>query len=449
MEIVEVEKLLKGVGVIIDDAATNDSNMEYHMVKSIITAGVPMAVFTYIPEVSVIDSLGNISFIILDWEFSREIPEEFDGLEMGDEFKKDQKDTILSFLKVLLERVFVPVFIITGQDFPTVKGELIEAGIYHEQKSNRIMLKQKREIQDYDSLLSSIKSWLEKTPSALALKQWEFNAVKAKNKMFLELYNTSPRWVNVLLKALKSDTKKNVKAVNHGFNNLLNNNFINRMHDGSYYDIGPADCPSIKADEIRSVLQGERYITYDQDDLPDVSYVGDLYRLKTGGEYRLNIRAQCDIIREEDPILYLIPGIEIDASKIVKSHSIKMDSKNNKNTLVIGNKEYSVEELIAYDKTKRSAFNTHINDLNNLFTFNNGEIIEKKYHSVLGCIADKKWIEFRFKEFIISKKSDLDEEAERIGRIIPPYITRVQNAFSNYIVREGQRAIPDELIEVE
>ena len=102
MEIVEVGKLLKGVGVIIDDAATNEGNMEYHMVKSIIAAGVPMAVFTYIPETSVIDSLGNISFIILDWEFSREIPEEFDGLEMGDEFKKDQKDTILSFLKVLL-----------------------------------------------------------------------------------------------------------------------------------------------------------------------------------------------------------------------------------------------------------------------------------------------------------------------------------------------------------
>lgn len=447
MDIAEVERLIKGVGIIIDDDALDTEKMAYQLVDSIKSAGIPMAIYNDIPDVSVIDSFGNISFIILDWEFSKAIPAEFEGLEMGQEFNEDQKDTILSFLKNLLEKVFVPVFLITGQEFSTVKGELKEAKVYHERKPNRIMLKQKSEVQDYDSLLNSIKQWIENTPSAYALKQWESNAVKAKNRMFLELYNASPKWVNVLLNVLKEDADNNEKAVNHDFNNLINNNFVNRMTDGSYYNIVNSDQYKINTDEIRKVLQGERFITYDAESMPDVSYVGDLYKL-SGQKYLLNIRAQCDLIRENDPDLYLLKGKVLSNSKITRNPKIylKKTGENDKNYLTIEQQDYCIEDLLTYDQERLDDFNQKIKSVEKHYLFDNGEVIEKKTHSILACIAGKNWIEFRFRDFQIMKKSQLDVEAQRIGRILPPYITRVQNAFSYFMIREGQMPIPSELI---
>ena len=44
------------------------------------------------------------------------------------------------------------------------------------------------------------------------------------------------------------------------------------------------------------------------------------------------------------------------------------------------------------------------------------------------------------------KKYDSSFKAKRIGRILPPYITRIQQIVSAYIIREGLPAIPNDIL---
>lgn len=440
------DMFLKGVGIIIDDQASIAETTENRLVQSIMSAGIPMVTYDDIPDVSVIDSLGNISFIILDWDFTK-LPIGDSEIHLGDELGRELKRTIISFLKVLLEKVFVPVFVITGQNFGDVKAELEEDKIICDQKPSRIMLKTKSEVQDYDSLKNSVIQWLKETPSAYALKIWENKAVLAKNQMFLDLYNSSPYWVNVVLKTLKEDSKDNKKVMNHSFNELLNNIFVNRMDDGLYHEIEISnDCVSEK-DEIKKVLQGGRYIIYNEGSLPNISYVGDLYKKKDQDEYWLNIRAQCDLIRQDDPILYLIPGKVFDVSRIAKHPRIKISKENDDSIIIIDQETFHIKELDSYNKKARGEFNSKMQRFASMIMFNNGDIIEKKDHSIIPCIADKLLLEFDFAGFKTKKKTEFETEAARIGRLIPPYITKVQNAFASYMIRTGLMPTPKELLD--
>lgn len=44
------------------------------------------------------------------------------------------------------------------------------------------------------------------------------------------------------------------------------------------------------------------------------------------------------------------------------------------------------------------------------------------------------------------KKTEIEEKADRIGRVLPPYITKLQHEVSSYIVREGLLPVPDKLL---
>lgn len=442
-----VKDLLKGVGVIIDDDVKKIGGSVETMVESIKEAGTALVVYDDIPANTVIDSFGNVSFVILDWDFTASSMKGIQGVFLGDEAKKENKRTILNFLRELLDRVFVPVFIITGQTFSEVEADLIDAGLYDQKQPRRIMLKQKENIKDYETLIISIQEWLEKTPSAYALKIWENEAVNAKNKMFLDLYKASPGWVSVLQDVLKQDSNDNTKSVNHDFGRLLNSIFSNRMDEGKYYDIPKYGGNEPDADEIRRVFQGERYVKYDKNKLPDVSYVGDLYKENGKDVFWVNIRAECDVIREEDPVLYLVKGKDFSASDITSLPRIKMKANNDGgNIMVIDGDDYPMEALQEYNKGDRSAFNNMMQKFERKLLFKDGEIIQKKTHTIITCIADRYVMEFSFRDLKVEKKSILETKCERIGRIIPPYINKIQEEFSSFIVRQGLMPISKKLV---
>ena len=446
-----VEQLFRGVGIIIDDDAKKDGTPAFELLTSIQNEKRPMVIYDFIPDEAEIDSFGNIAFIILDWDFSGQIKSSLEDsdISLGSELLHDQEQTIMSFLKKLLEKMFVPVFLITGQDFAKVKEELIDAGIYSEDKPSRIMLKAKSDIKDYSTLMEQIQKWLTTSPSAFVLKLWEKEAVVAKNSMFLDMYNASSDWVNVLLGILKEDTKNNKKAVNHDFAEILNSNFVNRIAKMADYVAVEGTSEKYNVDEIRKVLQGERYIPYTDDSIPSVSYTGDLYQDSNEDAtypYRLNVRAQCDMIREDNPRLYLIRGKEVDVTNIMKQSEISIKEDEGEKILTIGGQQYQLKNLNLEGETDR--FNKDMKIYERSLIYNNGDILEKKMHSVIACIADKKFIEFNFRKFEIEKKKDVEGEAKRIGRVLPPYITKVQNAFAAYMIRVGVMPIPEKLVEV-
>lgn len=435
------EGILNGVCVIIDDEVEKEGKSSHNLAKSIRAAGIPVALFDDIPDDKTIDSFGNVSYVILDWVFkNKDVPAE---AEESEELKEEAKAKVLEFLRKLQERIFVPVFLITEQNIDNVEDDLVEGNVYSREEPNLIMIRSKNSITDYDTLMENTQHWLEEMPSAQVLKIWEKNATEAKHNMFIELYKASSSWVSVIKKTIEDDMQGNTIGINYEFQKLINNNFINRMKSGDYATIR-CDYIDQSSDVIRKVLEGERYIKYDKEP-PNVYYVGDLYKNEENGDYYLNIRAQCNLIREDDPLLYVIRGVAYDIEKIAKKPKIKMQNNGEENVIEILQKKYTISELKSYDKKRRSEFNCKMSNMEQTTLFNLGELISKNCEAFVSCIADQHVIQFCFKQFEIKKAQEFSTEARRIGRLIPPYITKIQQEFSAYIIREGLMPLPESL----
>ena len=155
--------------------------------------------------------------------------------------------------------------------------------------------------------------------------------------------------------------------------------------------------------ELRTVLEGERFLKK-----IDPSHIGtgDVFKetVRTGADekalYYINIKAQCDLQRDTDPSLYLIVGQEL-----IQKANGKID-------------------------------NIH---------FSKGEFIEKSNHSVVAFIDGGKIVEFSFNmDLTIKKWSEYKEK--RIGRLLPPYITRIQQRYALYLQRQGLPSIPNKAV---
>ena len=70
--------------------------------------------------------------------------------------------------------------------------------------------------------------------------------------------------------------------------------------------------------------------------------------------------------------------------------------------------------------------------------------LEKINHAVVAFLDDGKIIEFKFSDFEIKEWDDIKDS--RVGRLLPPYINRIQQRYSLYMQRQGLPRIPDDAI---
>ncbi|MFW6303486.1 MAG: hypothetical protein ACOC2L_02595, partial [Candidatus Sumerlaeota bacterium] len=72
--------------------------------------------------------------------------------------------------------------------------------------------------------------------------------------------------------------------------------------------------------------------------------------------------------------------------------------------------------------------------------FHKGQYIEKHFHAVVAFIDEGKIIEFKFNELLIERWKDI--KGKRVGRLLPPYINKIQQRYSLYMQRQGVPRIP-------
>jgi len=189
--------------------------------------------------------------------------------------------------------------------------------------------------------------------------------------------------------------------------------------------------------DLEEVIQGEHYASYDVNKQPERAYTGDLFR--QGEKYLLNIRAQCDLAREEHPALYCIEGERLSA--ITKD--IKMTTKGE---LVLSPTDcFSLDrlgEICRTDGRELKDINYKLRSHRNGIFLHKGEILEKKLEIIVPCVDGEKAIKFGT-ELETHKFEEL--KSCRVGRVLPPYITRIQQKCAQTIVREGVMPIPDGL----
>lgn len=437
----EVEKLFKGIAVIVDDQINQEDSSINNIRTLIEEKNIPVLPYEDIPNIETVDALTNIAFIILDWEYiSTPLQDAFgeERMMLPTTLHKDKENQLLEFIKEILTKIFVPIFIFTALDPEKIKEMLRENGLWNNEHPNRIFVQQKSNLDSAENLFGAIENWVKEMPSVYVLKEWEKTVSKAKNNMFLEMYSYSPNWVKIIWDMLKDDSIDN----QHEFGEFVTRNFVNRLNDYNFGEEYLETDKIISQKELSAVIEGERYIPYS--DQPAQAYTGDLF--KKNDKYFLNIRAQCDLARPDqsggyDPVLYCIKGQHL-RSQDITTEDIRMTTENE---LVFGaGKHFSLEQLgeICKSEADLVAFNNNFRKHRNGVFFSRGEILEKKPEVIVACVDGEKAIKFQL-DIIPINYSELKDN--RKGRILPPYITRIQHKCSQYIVREGVMPIPCDL----
>jgi hypothetical protein len=280
------------------------------------------------------------------------------------------------------------------------KNKLVQENLYNASKSNHIFIASKSELKDADSLFSELQSWIESTSSIYVLKEWEKSLSIAKHNLFWDFYKISPNWVKIF----HDTTTKDSTSLSYEMGELLFENIKTRCIPVEFdNDIISNQNPdtTISSDEIKQVLEGQRFRK--KENTPDnMIFTGGIFF--KNNKYYINVRPQCDCIpREEiqtndDVKLYLIEGYEVELS--------------NKNDLKFSKKTG---------------------------TFNDTDL-----EFTVFPIYDKKAIRFRLGKFSVKKYNELKEN--RIGTLLPPFITKLVQKYALYMKRQGLPRIPKEAI---
>lgn len=434
----DVEKLFNGIAVIVDNEIEDKTSVIYKIKELIERKNIPVAVFSEVPQLDVIPALASASFIILDWDYTNgELElEEGERVAIPGTLVASEEERLIVFIKKLLSDIFVPVFIFTAKQPATVIDSLKEARLWDDEKTNRIFVKQKTEVDSEEELFSAILKWVKEMPSVYVLKEWEGVVRRAQNSMFNELYAYSPNWAKIIWDMLKADSRDNQRE----FGDFVTKQLTNRIAGYTFDETTINTNYSVCIEELLSVVEGERYIRYSNPQLQ--AYTGDLFHDTSTDTYYMNIRAQCDLARTGDPQLYLIRGKELSDEDIV-IEDIKLT--NDRILHLSAKTRYSLAKLCEICQNEEELI-----ELNGLFRaykndafFANGNIIGKKSEIIVACVAGKKALKFRLDINKVEKYSKMKDKL--IGRVLPPYITQIQQSCANYIVREGIMPTPPEI----
>lgn len=447
----DIWSLFNGVAVIIDDGI---KDAKYDLVNDPINKiveelkgkNVVCATYSEIPNEEVVKSMRNISFLIIDWNFDKPLTD----VSIGSELQTDNENRVMSFIGKFLDCTFAPVFLFTNEDTDNIKKRLEDrlAG-----KINRIFLCKKSELSGIEMIEKRIFEWIQGKPSIYVFKEWNRVITEAKNTFFTDMYSYSSNWANIISRRLKEDGKDHHKD----FGDFLTKQLLYRANNFEFDPniMGTNDGNSERED-IMKVLEGERYVVYDEDRLPKQFYLGDLFYCKSEDEYYLNIRAQCDLSRKQKCELYFVKGKEYDIDEI-RSSSIKVNFVDKYAEFDIGGKictyKYLPMEEDTAEKKSTEVSKKELEDrLNGLFDkprFHLGSILSRKTEYFLVCVNGGKCIKFNLNSFFV-KELDAgnaadDEACKRIGRVLPPYVYEIQQKCIAYMTRVGTIPLPDEI----
>lgn len=396
-------ELFNGVALVIDDCIdkkniNNEKEDEIHRIlEQLSELHIPYVTETALPSQEKQKHYTGISFVILDWKLLQTYHDKnvLNPETLNDFMEKDN----ISFIKEMNARCYCPIFIFTNEGSEYIANKLRDDGIQCDEKSN-VFIKQKDELTGNNSVVQAIIGWIKSNPSMYVLKKWDIEYQKAKSRLFEGFQNYSPNWPSILWDTFHEDGENE----SLGIRELLSNNLYSRMKPFSFEKRIIKGCyPSVNEDEkcedekykdeIRSILEAERFITKSLLDNDDIG-TGDVFlddRKPQKPLYYLNIRPQCDIARGKNPDLYCLKG------KIGKDLEVS-----------------------------------------------HGQFLEKICNAIVPFLHNGQTIEFQFRDIEIIKWEDIKNI--RIGRLLPPFITRIQQRYALYLQRQGLPRIPDILL---
>jgi len=404
-----VPHLFKGIAVVIDNGIGREDAIDQILANIKAGGGHAIGLTERPAEDYDLEHFSRVSFFIMDWNLAND---EDGPLPAGVKLPGGLNDAMvadnIAFLKRLSKNRHAPVFIFTNEE-PSEVRELLsaDADLHKSVQESHILVRRKVDVTD--RLYEVLEEWARKTPSVLTLKTWEKNYLRAANDLFIDLQNRTPYWPVLLWQTFGEDGVPPAVEMNRLLNRLVEaRSELLDLDLTPFVEQVEAQRKQNEADyraSMHKVLEGERFLRNER--LQEGLFApGDVFAFPVDGgqqSYYINVRAECDCLRGKDDMqLYLlqVKRVEDVASKI--------------------------------DRT----FGT--------FTS------EKDNEAIIFAMMDGETYSIRFKDMKIKTLKVMSKEkAVRVGRLLPPFITRVQQRYAAYVQRPGMPRIPSALYATE
>ena len=391
----QLKDLMSGIAVVIDDKLDipGDGDTEHGGNVDLITKiverfeqewNLPFYKAKEMPkEETWPNLLRAASFILLDWRL---------WPSGGRELERSGVETNIRLLKQAKNHL-VPVFIFSNENHEDIVDKLPTC-IYDDSLTERnfIFVQAKSAFLKDDSLnFEAIDSWVEKNASVYALKAWEQAFHAAKKDLFGSMYAINPDWPKVFWKSFYKDRVDPGSSLANMINENLRGRMRTRVFRVEVLGIEPKPVPK---QDLRKLIGAASFRA--QEALPgDEIRCGDLFKVAEN-KFLVNIRADCDCIPRRGKV------------EAVKLYCVEGKSLNDRR---VGKK------------------------------YQNGHFEERAWESVAFSVYQQKTICFDFRKFCVKEYSELKDR--RIGRLLHPYVTRIQQRYTSYLQRQGLPRIPE------
>ena len=332
--------------------------------------------------------LQSASFILLDWKLwpSGASQLERAGIKENVRFLEQAKN------------YFVPVFIFTNESPEDVKNTLPEEIYRNEsQEKSFLFIQAKGELLSDDSLdLSAVERWMKGSASVYALKTWDRVFRDAKKDLFGSMYARSPDWPRVFWNAYEEDGVDPSFSLTQLINDSLRGRIRTTAFEAEILVDSRSEKPLVPMNDLRALIYETTFQSVTSE---DHIRCGDLFR-QPKKKFLLNIRPDCDCIPRDvsgwDEVdLYCIEGKKMRESDLRKK-------------------------------------------------YHNGHFIERVDEGVVFSAVENGSILFKFNTLRVEKFGKMREQ--RIGRLLHPYLTRIQQRYALFSQRQGLPRIPEAAI---
>lgn len=397
----DIKDLLAGIAVVIDDALSVEIKNQEASAEGPDRIGEIVGWFerewdlafvksTTMPEKPVWSKvLDSASFVLLDWKLW--------ATGAGQTEKERCIAESIEFLRSARDRL-VPVFIFTNEDPEDVVHQLPED--VYDGRGGRSFLYVNRKLDlwsegSFDT--KGLEAWVRENASIYALKVWNRVVGSAKNELFAAMCERSMDWPRVFWKTYKEDRAEPSASLT----NLISDSLQGRMRMDAFEEeyLGGEEA-NVSSEELRGLIGETSFRRADV--LPgDEVRSGDLFKAEKAGRYWLNLRPDCDCI----------PRGGSDVGE-VEMHCVR-------------GKRLRPRELEGL--------------------FSNGHFEERVSQSVVFAVLQEgRSILFDFTQFRVWDYSELRNQ--RIGRLLHPYVTRVQQRYGLFVQRQALPRIPDSAV---
>lgn len=390
-----------GPAVVVDDKIDQPESGMVSVLAQIAAEGMPIVTRTELPPDVEIDHWRGFALIILDWQLNPVDPDT-SGLALPGELSEQNTIELTDFVAELLKRLYCPIFILTNESVDVIHEELAtRVDVDSAQIEARILVRAKAAVED--SLFEELDEWVRTHPAVYAFKCWEGGYEDARRVMFADFELASSWWPRILWKTSAED------GVNESFEltETLSRNILHRFEplvfDRSVLEAeGEGDGDGDSIPPLRRVIH--RSAVVDESALhADVIMPGDFFQADPADSQRskilINVTPACNLVPHA--------GGAMD--------TIKM-------TLLEGNL-VDVSEFNTDDRRKK--------------------LLRPRHEDQVIWVLRDDALPYR----ISFKKWHVDEwgvhKGARVGRLLEPHITLLQQRFALYFQRQGVPRLPD------